>query len=232
MSTIAAHIERAKQSEYFSGARLPEELADSFPPARRIAGNWGAAGRRRAHLPRRLRRLVGDAADREVRARRVHGDADRGAAQLRLHLAQAGRPAQGRARGARVVLGRDRGHGRGVALRERAGRDDARHRQGRRLGDPARGGPRDRVRLRRDLRGADRGAAAARCRHERGHGGLPGRGARRRRRGGARRRARGPQGRRRVGRGAGARVALQPAPLRARRRARSPRSPTRSRSRS
>jgi fructoselysine-6-P-deglycase FrlB-like protein len=26
MSTIAAHIERAKQSEYFSGARLPEEL--------------------------------------------------------------------------------------------------------------------------------------------------------------------------------------------------------------
>ena len=185
-----------------------------------MPGPGAPAGRRRAHLPGRLRRVVGDAADREVRART--GTSATPIEALHSYDFIWRKPA-GLRKGALVVLASYSGETEDTvaALRfaQRARRDDARHRQGRRLGDRARGGPRDRVRVGGDLRGADRGAAAARCRHERGHGGclrqaeeladavaaVPGSSARV------------AEGRRRLGRGARARVSLQPPPLRARR---------------
>ena len=80
------------------------------------------------------------------------------------------RPARGRPPGARVVLGRDRGRGWGrpcasptsTARRRSASSTAATRRSGARRTTRSSTGPP------RDLRGADRGAAAARGRHEQG----------------------------------------------------------------
>ena len=90
-------VHRAGTEERVLLGRATARGAGGVPerPSPMPAASWAGGWRARRSLPGRLRRVVGTLQTAKYALDGYLGDADRGDAQLRLHLAQAGPPAQG-----------------------------------------------------------------------------------------------------------------------------------------